>query len=92
MSRLVSDALDECSLMLVNHEGWAYLAHMPTAEKLEVIQNYNENESKYIVVVFERDERAVKHHERCEELGLNQDEDQGFHKEEMEEEWLENNP
>ena len=92
MARLVSDALDKCSRMLVNHEGWAYLDHMPTAEQLEVIQNYNENESKYIVVVFERDERAVKHHERCEELGLNQDEDQGFHKEEMEEEWLENNP
>jgi len=74
MSRLVSDALDECSLMLVNHEGWAYLDHMPTAEQLEVIQNYNENESKYIVVVFEKDERAVKHHERCEELGLNEEE------------------
>ena len=74
MSRLVSDALDECSLMLVNHEGWAYLDHMPIVEQLEVIQNYNENESKYIVVVFEKDERAVKHYERCKELGLNEEE------------------
>ena len=78
MSRLVSDALDECSLMLVNHEGWAYLDHMPTAEQLDVIQNYNndprQQESKYIVVVFEKDERAVKHYERCKELGLNEEE------------------
>ena len=110
MSKFISDVLDKASLMLVNHEGWAYLDHMPTAEQLEVIQNYNENESKYIVVVFEKNERAVKHHERCEELGLNKEEglnmqtfaaeiiqdydqsDQGFNKEEMEEEWLENNP
>ena len=78
MSRLVSDALDECSRMLVNHKGWAYLDKMPTAEQLEVIQNYNndprQQESKYIVVVFEKDERRVNHEQRCEELGLNKEE------------------
>ena len=92
MSKFISDVLDEASVMLVKHHGWAYLDQMTDREQLEVINDYNNQKSKYIVVVFERDERAVKHHERCEELGLNQDEDQGFHKEEMEEEWLENNP
>jgi len=76
MSRLVSDALNECSRMLVNHTGWGYLDKMPIAEQLEVIQTYNndprQQESKYIVVVFEKDERRVKYEKRCEELGLNQ--------------------
>jgi hypothetical protein len=51
---------------------------MPTAEQLDVIQNYNndprQQESKYIVVVFEKDERRIKHEQRCEELGLNKEE------------------
>ena len=113
MAKFISDALDECSRMLVNHTGWAYLDKMPTEEQLEVIQTYNndprQQESKYIVVVFEKDKKREKHHERCEELGLNKEEglnmqtfaadiiqnydvDSGPNKEEMEEEWLENNP
>ena len=74
MSKSICTALEECSQMLVNHHGWAYLDKMPTAEQLEVIQNYNndprQQESKYIVVVFEKDERRVKHEKRCEELGI----------------------
>ena len=94
MSKFISSVLDEASQMLVNHHGWAYLDKMPTAEQLEVIQNYNndprQQESKYIVVVFEKDERRVKYEERCEELELNQDEEVTFGsrivtKEEMEE-------
>ena len=91
MAKLVSDVLDECSRMLVNHQSWAYLNCMQTTEQLDVIQNYNndprEQESKYVVVVFKRDERAVKHFERCEELGLNQvdESDYGPRTEEMEE-------
>ena len=92
MAKLVSDVLDECSRMLVNHQSWAYLDKMTDRAQLEVINEYNDQQSKYIVIVFEKNEQAKKHFERCEELGLNQDEDQGFHKEEMEEEWLENNP
>ena len=92
MAKLVSDVLDECSRMLVNHQSWAYLDCMPTTEQLGVIRDYSRHDSKFIVVVFEKNELAEKHFERCETLGLNQNEDQGFHKEEMEEEWLENNP
>ena len=98
MAKLVSDVLDECSRMLVNHQSWAYLDCMPTAEQLDVIQNYSndprEQKNKYIVVVFKRDEMAERHFKRCKELGLNEidESDQGFNKEEMEEEWLENNP
>tara|TARA_Y100000593_G_scaffold60862_1_gene112878 strand:- start:1101 stop:1256 length:156 start_codon:yes stop_codon:yes gene_type:complete len=51
---------------------------MPTAEQLDVIQNYNndprEQTSDYIVVVFKKDEMAARHFKRCEELGLNQEE------------------
>ena len=72
MARLITNLLDECSRMLVNHTGWAYLDHMPTAEQLEVIQKYNENGSKYVVVVFERNDMREKHFKRSEELGLNQ--------------------
>ena len=73
MARLVSDALDECSRMLVNHTGWAYLDHMPTAEQLEVITTYRDESlmGKYIVVVFEKNKMREKHFKRCEELGLN---------------------
>jgi hypothetical protein len=78
MSKFISSVLDEASRMLVNHQGWAYLDKMPTAEQLDVIQNYNndprQQESKYIVVVFEKDERRIKHEQRCEELGLNKEE------------------
>ena len=74
MAKLVSDVLDECSRMLVNHQSWAYLNCMPTTEQLDVIQNYSndprQQEIKYIVVVFEKDERRVKHEKRCEELGI----------------------
>ena len=74
MSKFISDVLDEASQMLVNHHGWAYLDQMTDREQLEVIQNYNndprQQESKYIVVVFEKDERRVKHEKRCEELGI----------------------
>ena len=90
MSKFISSVLDDASRMLVNHTGWAYLDKMPTAEQLEVIQTYNndprQQESKYIVVVFEKDERRVRHEERCEELGLNVDEsDYSPRTEEMEE-------
>ena len=78
MARLITNLLDECSRMLVNHTGWAYLDHMPTAEQLEVIQKYNEDGSKYVVVVFERNDMREKHFKRCEELGLNQDEEVTF--------------
>ena len=78
MARSISDALDECSRMLVNHQSWAYLDCMPTTEQLDVIQNYSndprEQENKYIVVVFKRDEMAERHFKRCEELGLNKEE------------------
>ena len=78
MSKFISSVLDEASRMLVNHQGWAYLDKMPTAEQLDVIQNYNndprEQKSDYIVVVFKKDEMAAKHFKRCEELGLNEEE------------------
>ena len=78
MSKFISSVLDDASRMLVNHKGWAYLDRMTTAEQLEVIQTYNndprQQESKYIVVVFEKDEKRVKHEKRCEELELNQEE------------------
>ena len=76
ISRSISNVLNECSRMLVNHHGWAYLDCMPKAEQLEVITTYKDQSltGKYIVVVFEKNERAVKHFERCEELGLNQEE------------------
>tara|TARA_R100000808_G_C2139951_1_gene147821 strand:- start:1758 stop:1946 length:189 start_codon:yes stop_codon:yes gene_type:complete len=62
--------------MLVNHTGWAYLDCMTKREQLEVITTYRDQSltGKYIVVVFEKDERRLKHEERCEELGLNQEE------------------
>ena len=56
MSKFISDVLDEASRMLVNHQSWAYLDKMPTAEQLEVINEYNDQQSKYIVVVLERNE------------------------------------
>ena len=73
MARSISDALDESSRMLVNHTGWAYLDHMPTAEQLEVITTYRDESlmGKYIVVVFEKNKMREKHFKRCEELGLN---------------------
>ena len=73
MAKLVTDVLDECSRMLVNHTGWAYLDHMPTAEQLEVITTYRDESlmGKYIVVVFEKNKMREKHFKRCEELGLN---------------------
>ena len=89
MARLVSDALDECSRMLVNHTGWAYLDMMPIEEQLEVITTYKDQSltSKYIVVVFEKNERRVKYEKRCEELGLNQVDESDYspRTEEMEE-------
>ena len=89
MARLVSDALDECSRMLVNHTGWAYLDHMTVAEQLEVITTYKDVSltGKYIVVVFERNEMREKHFKRCEELGLNQVDESDYspRTEEMEE-------
>tara|TARA_Y100000004_G_C8939268_1_gene423463 strand:- start:1328 stop:1609 length:282 start_codon:yes stop_codon:yes gene_type:complete len=82
MSKFISSVLNEASRMLVNHQSWAYLDKMPIAEQLDVIQNYNndprQQESKYIVVVFEKDERRIKHEQRCEELGLNKDEEVTF--------------
>ena len=75
MSKLVSDALDECSLMLVNHTGWAYLDYMTKEEQLEVITTYRDQSltGKYVVVVFEKNEQRIKHFERCEKLGLNEE-------------------
>ena len=74
MSKFISDVLDEASRMLVNHQSWAYLDKMPTAEQLEVINEYNDQQSKYIVIVFEKNEMAERHFKRCEELGLNEEE------------------
>ena len=74
MAKLVSDILDECSRMLVNHQSWAYLDSMPTTEQLGVIRDYSRHDSKFIVVVFEKNELAEKHFERCETLGLNEEE------------------
>tara|TARA_R100001530_G_scaffold135375_1_gene112430 strand:- start:1391 stop:1684 length:294 start_codon:yes stop_codon:yes gene_type:complete len=76
MSKFISSVLDDASRMLVNHTGWAYLDCMTKEEQLEVITTYRDQSltGKYIVVVFEKNERAVKHHKRCEELGLNQEE------------------
>ena len=63
MSKFISSVLDEASRMLVNHTGWAYLDNMLTSEQLDVIQNYNndprQQESKYIVVVFERNDEEL---------------------------------
>ena len=92
MAKFTTDYLDSYSRAMVGHESWAYLDCMTTDEQLDVIQKYNAGRNKYIVVVFGKDPQAEKHFKRCEEIGLNEDEDQGFHKEEMEEEWLENNP
>ena len=74
MAKFISDVLDEASRMLVNHQSWAYLDKMPTAEQLEVINEYNDQQSKYIVIVFEKNEMAERHFKRCEELGLNEEE------------------
>ena len=74
MAKLVSDILDECSRMLVNHQSWAYLDSMPTTEQLGVIRYNSRHDSKFIVVVFEKNELAEKHFERCETLGLNEEE------------------
>ena len=74
MSKFISDVLDEASRMLVNHQSWAYLDKMPTAEQLEVINEYNDQQSKYIEIVFEKNEMAERHFKRCEELGLNEEE------------------
>ena len=94
MGKFITDYLDAYSQAIVGHKGWAYMDCLTKEAQLDVILTYNDQSltGKYIVVVFEKNEQAKKHFERCEELGLNQDEDQGFHKEEMEEEWLENNP
>ena len=80
MAQLITDALDKCSRMLVNHTGWAYLDCMLKEEQLEVITTYKDQSlaGKYIVVVFEKNKMREKHHERCEELGLNQDEEVTF--------------
>ena len=73
MSKFISSALDEASRMLVNHTGWAYLDSMPNAEQLGVIRDYSRHNSKFIVVVFEKNEMRERHFKRCEELGLNEE-------------------
>ena len=76
MARLITNLLDECSRMLVNHTGWAYLDCMLKEEQLEVITTYKDTSltGKYIVVVFEKNDLAERHHKRCEALGLNKEE------------------
>ena len=95
MAKFISDTLDECSRMLVNHTGWAYLDKMPTEEQLEVIQTYNndprQQESKYIVVGLNKEE-GLNMQTFAADIIQNYDVDSGPNKEEMEEEWLENNP
>jgi|21_taG_2_1085346.scaffolds.fasta_scaffold55670_3 hypothetical protein len=91
MSKFISDVLDEASVMLVKHHGWAYLDQMTDREQLEVINEYNDQQSKYIVVVFERNDKEVTFGSRIvtkEELELNQnidESDYNFRTEEMEE-------
>ena len=67
MGKLTSDLLDEYSLLMTGHEGWGFLDQLTTHGQLDVIQNYNDNQ-KYIVVVFEIDNRAKKHYERSKKL------------------------
>jgi len=88
MSKFISNVLDEASQMLVNHHGWAYLDQMTDTEQLKVINEYNDQQSKYIVIVFEKNEQSEKHFKRCEELGLNQMDESDYspRTEEMEEE------
>ena len=91
MSKFISDVLDEASVMLVKHHGWAYLDQMTDREQLEVINEYNDQQSKYIVVVFERNDKEATFGSRIvtkEELELNQnidESDYNFRTEEMEE-------
>ena len=59
MSKFISDVLDEASQMLVNHHGWAYLDQMTDREQLEVINEYNDQQSKYIIVVFEKNDEEL---------------------------------
>ena len=87
MSKFISDVLDEASVMLVKHHGWAYLDQMTDREQLEVINEYNDQQSKYIVVVFERNDKEVTFAGRIVQKDEYDQSDQGFNKEEMEEEW-----
>jgi hypothetical protein len=66
--------------MLVNHTGWAYLDYMPTSEQLEVITTYRDESltGKYIVVVFEKNKMRERHFKRCEELGLNKENNKNY--------------
>ena len=66
MSKSICTALEECSQMLVNHTGWAYLDKMPTADQLDVITTYKDQSltSKYVVVVFARDKQRVQFEKR----------------------------
>jgi len=84
MAKFISDYLDKYSQAAVGHKGWAFLDCMLPGDQLRVIKEYGHRE-KYIVVVFQRNDK---------EVGLNEEDesDKGFHTEEMEEEWLENNP
>ena len=92
MAKFISDYLDKYSKAVVGHTKWAFLDCMEPEDQLKVIREYGDP-TKYIVVVFERNTYV----DRCKELGFNDEDnedesDKGFHTEEMEEEWLENNP
>ena len=64
MAKFISDHLDKYSQAAVGHKGWAFLDCMTPEEQLKVIKEYGDP-TKYIVVVFERND---------EELGLNEEE------------------
>ena len=74
MAKFITDYLDEYSRATVHHESWGYLDCLTKEKQLDVIRNYTDKE-KYIVVVFEKNDLAEKHHKRCEALGLNKEEE-----------------
>ena len=75
MAKLVTDYLDKYSKAMVGHQRWAYLDCMTAREQLDVITTYKDQSltAKYIVIVFEKNEQSFRHFERCEELGLNEE-------------------
>ena len=78
MAKFISDYLDKYSQAVVGHTAWAFLDCMTTEEQLKVIKEYGDLK-KYIVVVFQRNDK---------EVGLNDsvdESDYGPNTEEMEE-------
>ena len=77
MSKFTTDYLDKYSQAVVGHKKWAFLDCMTPEEQLKVIKEYGDPK-KYIVVVFQRNDK---------EVGLNEEDesDYGPNTEEMEE-------